>query len=97
MQKTIKVIIGEREYSLRGEDIDLIKSAATEVNSQLEALKGKSNEPVANLSLMAALNIAEKYYSVQKQSAIDLSYLTSELDSMVAYLKKPVEQNPLNI
>ncbi len=96
MQKTIKVIIGEREYSLRGEDIDLIQSAATEVNSQLEALKGKSNEPVANLSLMAALNIAEKYYSVQKQSEIDLSFLTSELASMAAYLKKPIEQNPKN-
>jgi cell division protein ZapA (FtsZ GTPase activity inhibitor) len=96
MQKTIKVIIGEREYSLRGEDIDLIKSAATEVNSQLEILKGKTNEPVSNLSLMAALNIAEKYYSVQKQSEIDLSFLTTELESMAAYLKKPVESIPMN-
>ena len=92
MQKTIKVLIGEREYSLRGEDIDLIKSAATEVNEQLELLRSKSSEPVSNLSLMAALNIAEKYYSVQKQSEIDLSFLTNELESMALFLRKPIEE-----
>jgi cell division protein ZapA (FtsZ GTPase activity inhibitor) len=89
MQKAIKVNIAGREYSLRGEDEELIKSAAAEVNIQLDNLKGKTKETVTTLPLLAALNIAEKYYINKKQQEIDINFLAKELNEMINYLSKP--------
>lgn len=87
MQKSIKVKIADMDYSLRGENEELIRSAAREVNKQLDNLKGKTNESPVNLSLLAALNIAEKYCSVENQAKVDLNYLIGELEQMANYLK----------
>ena len=91
MQKSIKVNIAGKEYSLRGENEDIIYQAANEVNSQLEILRGKSGESLSGLSMLAALNIAEKYYSDKKQKDVDLNFLSNEIKQMVDYLSKPVE------
>ncbi len=91
MQKAIKVNIGGREYSLRGEDEDIIKSAAKEVNTQLDNLIGKTKETASTLPLLAALNIAEKYYINKKQYEIDIDFLARELNEMIDYLSKPAE------
>ena len=91
MQKSIKVNIAGKEYSLRGENEDIIYQAANEVNSQLEILRGKSGESLSGLSMLAALNIAEKYYSDKKQKDVDLNFLSNEIKQMVDYLGKPVE------
>lgn len=92
MQKSIKVKIADMDYSLRGENEELIRSAAREVNKQLDNLKGKTNESPVNLSLLAALNIAEKYCSVENQAKIDLNYLIGELEQMANYLKVSTEE-----
>jgi len=89
MQKSIKVKIADMEYSLLGENEELIRSAASEVNKQLDNLRGKTNESPINLSLLAALNIAEKYCSIENQAKIDLNYLIGELEQMAKYLKTP--------
>ena len=91
MQNAIKVNIGGREYSLRGQDEDIIKQAAKEVNTQLDNLKGKTKESATTLPLLAALNIAEKYYIKKKQHEIDINFLANEINEMVNYLSKPVE------
>lgn len=91
MQKSIKVNIAGKEYSLRGENEEIINKAVNEVNSQLESLKGKSGETISGLSLLAALNIAEKYYSDKNQMDIDIAYLSNEIRQMVDYLNKPVD------
>lgn len=90
MQNTIKVNIGGREYSLHGEDEELIQKAAEEVNIQLDNLKGKIKEGATTLPLLAALNIAEKYYVNKKQYEIDNNFLANELNEMINYLNKPV-------
>jgi len=89
MQKTIKVNIGGKEYSLRGEDEELIKKAADEVNIQLDNLKGIKKESASTLPMLAALNIAEKYYINKKQQEIDINFLAKELNEMINYLSKP--------
>jgi cell division protein ZapA (FtsZ GTPase activity inhibitor) len=91
MQKAIKVNIAGKEYSLRGEDEEIIKSAAEEVNTQLDNLKGKTKETASTLPLLAALNIAEKYYINRKQHEIDINFLAHELNEMINYLSKPSE------
>jgi len=90
MQKLTKVNIGGREYSLRGEDEQLIYNAASEVNLQLDEIKGKTNEPQVIQSVLAALNIAEKYYTNKKQIEIDLKFLTNEIDNMNKVLSEPL-------
>jgi len=92
MQKLIRVNIGGKDYSLRGDDEEIIQNAASEVNQQLEEIKGKTNEPIATQSLLAALNIAEKYCSNKKQADIDSGYLISELDNMVNILSDPLNK-----
>ncbi len=91
MQKTIKVNIGGKEYSLRGEDEELIKKAADEVNIQLDNLKGIKKESASTLPMLAALNIAAKYHINKKQTDIDIKYLAQELNAMTEFLSKPVE------
>ena len=90
MQNIFKVNIGGREYSLHGENEELINKAAEEVNIQLDNLKGKIKESATTLPLLAALNIAEKYYINKKQYDIDNNFLANELNEMINYLNKPV-------
>ena len=92
MQNAIKVNIGGKEYSLRGQDEEIIQQAANEVNTQLDNLKGKTKESATTLPLLAALNIAEKYYINKKQYEIDINFLANELNEMVNYLSKPVKE-----
>lgn len=92
MQKTIKVNIGGKEYSLRGENEEITALAAEEVNKQLKDLQSKLNEPIPTLSLLTALNIAEKYYTNKKQMEVDTKYLAEQLSEMVKFLNNPAEQ-----
>lgn len=90
MQKLIRVNIGGREYSLRGDDEEIINKAAEEVNKQLESIKGTVNEPPAIQSLLVALNIAEQHFTSQKQKETDFSFLNKELDTMYDYMALPL-------
>ena len=91
MQKTIKVNIGGHEYSLRGEDEELIEKAAGEVSNQLKKLQGIKKESASTLPMLAALNIAAKYHIIKKQNNIDINFLVGQLNEMTDYLNKPVE------
>ncbi len=90
MSKLIRVKIGGKDYSLRGDDEELLQQAASQVNDKLEELKAKNiEEPAATLSLIAALNIAEEQYSIKKQFEVDSNFIITEINSMVEYLNKP--------
>ena len=89
MAKKIKVNIGGIEYPLVGEDVDLIQAAASEVDEQVSLLrKSLTNEPMTTLSILAALNIAEKNINYQKQISDSSNELVSEINKMTDFLKK---------
>ena len=93
MQKSIRVKIGGKDYNLRGENEEMMKLAAAEVSDQLEILKSsKLEEPLATLSLLTALNIAEQKFISQKQMEVDHNFIINELTNMVDYLNKPVSR-----
>ena len=91
MTKHIKVRIAGKEYSLKGENEEILKMAADEVVTQYDEIQSiKSNQPLSTISLLTALNIAEKYSINAKQSEIDTNYIVNEMDKMIEYLSQPV-------
>jgi cell division protein ZapA (FtsZ GTPase activity inhibitor) len=87
MAKSIRVIIGGKEYTLKGQDEKLIQLASREVNMQLEELTQKhSKEPNTTLSILTALNIAEKYFKNLTQMEVDQKFMIKELNEMTNYL-----------
>lgn len=88
MAKSIKVNIGGKEYSLRGDNEKLIFTLANEVNEQLDALGSRhGEESAATLSTLAALNLAEKAYLEKIQKANNETYILDELHKMTSYLE----------
>lgn len=61
MANSVKVFIGSQEYSLTGDNPELIKETASIVNKQIENLISQHGDlPDKSVSFMlAALNIAE--------------------------------------
>ena len=92
MAESIKVTIAGREFSLFGEDEKIVKNAAELVNQQIKELKKNyEHEPVSTLSVLAALNIAEKHFVNRHQIDIDRNFIISEIEKMSEYLKSNLQ------
>ena len=97
MPKSVKVIIGNKEFTLKGEDEVLIDQAAHEVDSQLGELnKRNSAESPETLSILAALNIAEKYYKGRLQDEANVKFVIDELNKMTEYIETQNSVNSLD-
>lgn len=93
MSKAIRVTIGGKDLTLRGSDEEKIKRSVREVNLQVQHLQQTLREQsTPTLTVLAALNIAEKYLDVQDQSAKDVQLVTDELDRMTQYLERAWNQ-----
>ena len=99
MTKTVRVQIGGHEYNLRSDDEAKVREVAGAVDAQFRQIQGISKEQsTATLSILTALNIAEKEYDTRQQQRIDKAYLASETEKMVAYLRQsyPNEKSEKN-
>jgi cell division protein ZapA (FtsZ GTPase activity inhibitor) len=93
MSKAIRVTIGGKDLTLRGNDEEKIKKSVREVNLQVQHLQQTLREQsTPTLTILAALNIAEKYLDVQEQRANDLELVTEELTKMTEYLDRAWSQ-----
>jgi cell division protein ZapA (FtsZ GTPase activity inhibitor) len=93
MSKAIRVTIGGKDLTLRGNDAEKIKKSVREVNLQVQHLQQTLREQsTPTLTILAALNIAEKYLDVQEQRANDLELVTDELTKMTEYLDRAWSQ-----
>ena len=93
MSKAIRVNIGGKDLALRGDDEEKIKKSVREVNIQIQALQQSLREQsTPTLSLLAALNIAERYHDALDQNDRDLRYVAQELDKMSQFLERAWRQ-----
>jgi cell division protein ZapA (FtsZ GTPase activity inhibitor) len=93
MSKAIRVTIGGKDLTLRGENEEKIKKSVREVNLQIQSLQQSLREhSTPTLSLLAALNIAERYHDSEEQNARDVAYIADELDKMTQYLERATRQ-----
>lgn len=93
MSKAIRVTIGGKDLTLRGNDEEKIKKSVREVNLQVQHLQQTLREQsTPTLTILAALNIAEKYLDAQEQRAKDLELVTDELTKMTEYLDRAWSQ-----
>jgi len=93
MSKAIRVTIGGKDLTLRGDDEEKIKRSVREVNLQVQHLQQSLREQsTPTLTVLAALNIAEKYLDAQEQSSQDVRFVTDELEKMTQYLERAWQQ-----
>ncbi len=93
MSKTIRVTIGGKDLTLRGNDEEKMKKSVREVNLQVQHLQQTLREQsTPTLTVLAALNIAEKYLDVQEQSSQDAKLVAAELEKMTLYLERAWRQ-----
>ncbi|MCS6808238.1 MAG: cell division protein ZapA [Bacteroidota bacterium] len=89
MNKTVRVHIAGSEYNLRSDDETKVREVAAAVDAQFRQLQAISKEQsTATLSILTALNIAEKEYEMRRQQRADMAYLASEVEKMVAFLRQ---------
>ncbi|MES2767066.1 MAG: cell division protein ZapA [Bacteroidota bacterium] len=87
--KTIQVNIAGRNYTLRGDDETQVRQSAHEVDSQIRQIQQKLNEQsTSTLSILAALNLAERFHESQRQTQTDTEYIVSEIEKMAEFLHK---------
>lgn len=83
MAKTVKVNIGGKEYSLTGDDENLIVDTAKKVNDQINSLKQQNNSLTDNtLAMLTALNIAEEDLKKERYYEDKINSLKNEIDRM---------------
>ncbi len=74
MAKTIEITVGGKKYVLRGEDEELLASSVRLVDTEYENVRAKhARESADTISVLAALNIAEKHYMINNQNKTDLN------------------------
>lgn len=93
MSKAVRVNIGGKDLTLRGDNEERIKKSVREVNLQIQALQQSLREQsTPTLSLLAALNIAERYHDALDQNTQDVRFVNEELDKMTQYLERAWRQ-----
>lgn len=86
--KSVKIVIGGKEYTLKGDNESVIQKAAADINQQLEELAGKyKEESTTTLSVLASLNIAEKFYRTKHEYESDMAYMEKEIIKMSDYIR----------
>ncbi|MFM7157390.1 MAG: cell division protein ZapA [Bacteroidota bacterium] len=92
MSIQVKVTIGGKEFSLRGDDEEKLIRAAKEVDDQIKALQaGMMDQSTQMQAIVAALNLAEQKINAMEQLEKDSSILASELENMAVFLKEQVK------
>ena len=93
MSKAIRVTLGGKDLTLRGEDEESIKKSVREVNLQIQTLQQTLREQsTPTLSLLAALNLAERCLTAEEGRERDARYLLSELEKMTSYFERAWNQ-----
>jgi cell division protein ZapA (FtsZ GTPase activity inhibitor) len=87
--KTIKFTIGGKDYSLKGDNEVLLYRAANDVNNVYSKIQESyPDESVSTISVLTALNIAEKSINEKQQIEVDEDYLVEQINKMTDYLSK---------
>ncbi|MCX7735806.1 MAG: cell division protein ZapA [Candidatus Kapabacteria bacterium] len=96
MVKTVKFKIGGKDYSLKGDDEALLFRAANEVNNIYTKIQESyPDESISTISVLTALNIAEKSIKEKQQIEVDESYLVEQINKMTDYLSKVMRYDKL--
>lgn len=92
MSIQVKVTIGGKEFSLRGDDEEKLIRAAKEVDDQIKALQsGMLDQSTQMQAIVAALNLAEQKIHAEEQLQKDSVLLASELENMAVFLKQQLK------
>ena len=93
MSKAIRVQIGGKDLTLRGDNEEKIKQSVREVNIQVQHLQQTLREQsTPTLTVLAALNIAEKYLDEKEQHSQNSREVIDELEKMTQYLERAAHQ-----
>lgn len=93
MSKTIRVTIAGKDLTLRGENEEKVKQSVREVNVQFQHLQQTLREQsTPTLTVLAALNVAERYVEARDQRQQDVQFVTDELENMTRYLERAAQQ-----
>lgn len=91
--KKIKVTILGQVYSLVGESERIMKTAAEEVEDELQKVNEKyKNESLQTIYTVTALNIAEKLALSEIQNKTDEEFTIDQLKKIVNYLVESINQ-----
>lgn len=91
--KSISVKVGGKDLMLRGDDEAKIRRSANEVDSTILELQLRmQDQSTSTLTLLAALNIAEKYDDTRQQHEHNIQFVDKELQSMNVYLQECCSQ-----
>ena len=89
MSKAIRVTLGGKDLTLRGDNEESIKKSVREVNIQIQELQQSMREQsTPTLSLLAALNLAERCLVAEEGRSQDVLWMTDELEKMTSYLER---------
>ncbi|MBM4150949.1 MAG: cell division protein ZapA [Ignavibacteria bacterium] len=93
MSIQVKVTIGGKEFSLRGDDEEKLIRAAKEVDDQIKALQsGMLDQSTHMQAIVAALNLAEQKLQAEEQLQKDTVLLASELENMAVFLRQQMKE-----
>lgn len=84
--ETVKVHIFDTEYSLKGDDPELIRKCASVVDQTMRDLsRGRSDRSPVALAVIAALNLAEELEMQKKLTEEPDEFYQTEVEKMVRY------------
>ena len=93
MSTQVKVTIGGKEFTLRGDDEQKLVRAAKEVDDQIRALQiGMMDQSTQMQAIVAALNLAEQKISAEETLEKESLLLSSELENMSTFLREQLRK-----
>ncbi len=89
MAKPVRIVIGGREYSLRGDNEAFIKKTADELNRQIDEIGNiYKDESSITITTLAALNVAEKSTKAIEKQEINERFVISEINKMTDFINR---------
>lgn len=93
MSTQVKVTIGGKEFTLRGDDEQKLVRAAKEVDDQIRALQlSMMDQSTQMQAIVVALNLAEQKISAEETLEKESLLLSSELENMATFLREQLRK-----
>lgn len=90
MPDTIKVNILNKEYTLQGEDEDIINRASETLKERITTLKEKNIRENDSLLTLAALNIAKESNNNNDSYKANRAFIVGEINKMADFIESKI-------
>jgi cell division protein ZapA (FtsZ GTPase activity inhibitor) len=83
---SVEVELMGQKFRLRGENEEYVKKVSEYVNQEIQKVKATGRTTSLEIALLAAMNIADNYFSGLREQQVTVNGLLGKTDKLISFI-----------